>query len=172
MSVNKQKPLNDALSYCIAEVASEFGRFLFVDHFLEHTHDKDVKKFIRFNHLETLAIICFEVGSRTTFEKSLYDAIESGEYLDGEKISDLFVKARKKFFGDAIEFLPEQRYDWIWKPHYYRTDLRYYNYPYYYAELLVMALYNKFKKEGDKFIPQFKNLLSTGGSESALQLGK
>ena len=172
LSVNKQKPLNDALSYCIAEVASEFGRFLFVDHFLEHTQDKNVKKFILFNHLETLAIICFEVGSRTTFEKSLYDAIESGEYLDGDKISDLFVKARKKFFGDAIEFLPEQRYDWIWKPHYYRTDLRYYNYPYYYAELLVMALYNKFKKEGDKFIPQFKDLLSTGGSESALKLGK
>ena len=168
-----QKPLNNGLSYCIAEVASEFGRFIFVDHFLRQTKDEIVKKFILFYHLETLAMVCFEVGSRTTFEKSLYDAIESGEYLDGEKISGLFVKARKKFFGDAIEFLPEQRYDWIWKPHYYRTDLRYYNYPYYYAELLVMALYNKYKKEGgDKFIPQFKNLLSTGGSESSLELGK
>ena len=36
-----------------------------------------------------------------------------------------------------------------------------------------MALYNKYKKEGgDKFIPQFKNLLSAGGSESSLELGK
>ena len=117
-------------------------------------------------------MICFEVGSRTTFEKSLYDAIEAGEYLDAEKISDLFVKSRKKFFGGAIEFLPEQRYDWVWKPHYYRTDLRYYNYPYYYAELLVMALYNKYKKEGKAFIPKFKELLSAGGSKSSLELGK
>ncbi|MHA2165497.1 MAG: M3 family oligoendopeptidase [Candidatus Hodarchaeales archaeon] len=172
MSSKKQKPLNDALSYCIAEVASEFGRFLFVDYFLGQTKDKIVKKFILFNHLETLAIICFEVGSRTTFEKSLYDAIEAGEYLDGEKISDLFLASRKKFFGEAIEFLPEQKYDWIWKPHYYRTDLRYYNYPYYYAELLVMSLYNKYKKEGEKFVPQFKEFLSAGGSESSLELGK
>jgi oligoendopeptidase F len=172
LSAKKQKPLNNALSYCIAEVASEFGRFLFVDYFLGQTKDEIVKKFILFNHLETLAIICFEVGSRTTFEKSLYDAIEAGEYLDGEKISELFLASREKFFGEAIEFLPEQKYDWIWKPHYYRTDLRYYNYPYYYAELFVMALYNKYKKEGDKFVPQFKELLSAGGSKSSLELGK
>ena len=172
LSTKRQKTLNNAISYCMAEVASEFGRFLFVDYFLKHTEDDEVKKFILFNHLETLAVICFEVGSRTTFEKSLYDAIESGDYLDGEKISDLFVKARNKFFGGAIEFLPEQRYDWIWKPHYYRVDLRYYNYPYYYAELLVMALYNKYKKEGDEFIPKFKEFLEAGGSKSSFELGK
>ena len=33
-------------------------------------------------------------------------------------------------------------------------------------------MYNKYKTEGNSFVPLFKNLLSTGGSESALELGK
>lgn len=169
---NQLKSLNDSLSYAIAETASEFGRFLLVDHQKKSAKSELMKKFILFNHLEELAIVIYEVGSRTVFEKSLYDAIEAGTYLDAEKISDLFVKARKQFFGDGIDFLPEQRYDWIWKPHYYRTDLRYYNYPYYFAELLVMAFFNTYKSEGKEFIPKFKDYLRSGGSKSALDLGK
>jgi oligoendopeptidase F len=171
LAVEENKFLNNEVSFCIAETASEFGRFLFVDYFMEQDNDL-LKKFILFNHLEDLATVIYEVGSRTVFEKSLYDTLEAGKYLDAETISDLFVKARKQFFGDAIEFLPEQQYDWIWKPHYYRTDLRYYNYPYYFGELLVMAFYNVYKKEGKSFIPKFKNFLATGGSKSALELGK
>jgi oligoendopeptidase F len=171
MAVEKIKCLNDDFMYCTGEVASEFGRFLFIENFMEQDNEL-LKKFIVFSHLEELAISIFEVGSRTVFEKSLYDTIEAGEYLDADKICELFSKARKAFFGDAIEFLPEQQYDWIWKPHYYLTDLRYYNYPYYFAELLVMALYNMYKTEGQSFIPKFKNFLEAGGSKSALDLGK
>lgn len=171
LAIEKVKYLNDDFMYCTGEVASEFGRFLFIDHFLEQDNDV-LKKFILFSHLEELAISIYEVGSRTVFEKSLYDTIEAGEYLDSDRICKLFSKARKSFFGDAIEFLPEQQYDWIWKPHYYLTDLRYYNYPYYFAELQVMALYNMYKAEGKSFIPKFKNFLEAGGSKSALNLGK
>ena len=165
------KFLNDGLSFCTAEVASEFGRFLHVDYLMDRGNDL-LKKYILFNHLEELATIIFEVGSRTVFEKSLYDALKNGEYLDATKISELFLRARKTFFGDAIEFLPEQQYDWIWKPHYYRPDIRYYNYPYYFAELLVLAFYNMYKKERKAFLPRFRSFLAAGGSKSALELGK
>jgi oligoendopeptidase F len=171
LATEKIKFLNNGVSYCTAEVASEFGRFLHVEYLMDRGNDL-LKKYILFNHLEELATIIFEVGSRTVFEKSLYEAIKNGEYLDADKISELFVKARKAFFGDAIEFLPEQQYDWIWKPHYYRPDIRYYNYPYYFAELLVMAFYNMYKKEGEDFIPKFRHFLAAGGSKSALELGK
>jgi oligoendopeptidase F len=93
LAVEENKFLNDDFMYCTGEVASEFGRFLFVDYFLEQDNDL-LKQFILFSHLEELANSIFEVGSRTVFEKSLYDAIEAGEYLDADKICDLFVKAR------------------------------------------------------------------------------
>ena len=172
LSINEQKYLNNQYSGCIAETASEFGRFMVVDNLKENTDNEMIKKFILFNHLEELAASIFEVGSRFFFEKSLYEAIDTGEYLDHERVCKLFDKARRQFFGDAIEFLSEQSYDWTWKPHYYIAQLRYYNYPYVFGELLVMALYNKYKKEGKTFISKFKASLSAGGSKSPLDLGK
>jgi oligoendopeptidase F len=172
LSINEQKYLNNQYSPCIAETASEFGRFMVVDNLKENTDNEMVKKFILFNHLEELAGSIFEVGSRFFFEKSLYEAIDTGEYLDPEKVCKLFDKPRRQFFGDAIEFLPEQSYDWTWKPHYYIAQLRYYNYPYVFGELLVMALYNKYKKERKPFVSKFKAFLSSGGSKSPLDLGK
>ena len=35
-----------------------------------------------------------------------------------------------------------------------------------------MALYNLYQKEGDAFIPKFRDFLAAGGSKSALELGK
>ncbi|UCG02588.1 MAG: hypothetical protein JSW11_01070 [Candidatus Heimdallarchaeota archaeon] len=171
LTVEAQTLINWDISYCIAECASEFVRFLLIDNMKETVTDSQ-KRVILFNHLEDLAISIFEVGSRTQFEKSLYSAIEAGEYLDTEKISKLFLKSRTDYFGDAIEFLPQQKHDWMWKPHYFRIDLRFYNYPYVFAELIVLALYNKFRKEGESFKPEFKDFLAAGSSKSPQELVK
>ncbi|MFX1516638.1 MAG: M3 family metallopeptidase [Promethearchaeota archaeon] len=171
LCLEAQTLLNWDISYCMAECASEFSRFLLIDKMKETVADSQ-KRVILFNHLEDLAISIFEVGSRTQFEKSLYSAIDAGEYLNTEKISDLFLKSRTDYFGDAIEFLPQQKNDWMWKPHYFRIDLRFYNYPYVFAELIVLALYNKFKREGEPFKPKFKAFLAAGSSKSPQELVK
>ncbi|MHA2245654.1 MAG: M3 family metallopeptidase [Candidatus Hodarchaeales archaeon] len=171
LSLEAQTPINRDISYCIAECASEFVRFLLIDKKKEVVDDSQ-KSTILYNHLEDLAISVFEVGSRTQFEKSLYSAIEAGEYLNTEKISKLFLKSRTDYFGDSIDFLPQQKYDWMWKPHYFITDFRFYNYPYVFAELIVLALYNKFKKEGESFKPKFKSFLADGSSKSPQELVK
>ncbi len=169
--LNSQTHFNREISFCIAECASEFVRFLLIDKMKEDT-DEIHKRTMLYNHLEDLAISIFEVGSRIQFEKSLYRKIEAGEYLTTEKISDLFFKSRTDYFGDSIEFLPQQKYDWMWKPHYFRIDLRFYNYPYVFAELIILTLYNKFKTEGDSFKPKFKAFLAAGSSKSPLELVK
>ncbi len=171
LTLEAQTLINWDISFCIAECASEFVRFLLIDK-MKEVVDNSQKRTILYNHLEDLAIIIFEVGSRTQFEKSLYSAIEAGEYLNVEKISELFLKSRKDYFGDTIEFLPQQKYDWMWKPHYFRIDLRFYNYPYVFAELIVLALYNKFKSEGESFKPKFKAFLAAGSSKSPQELVK
>ncbi len=170
--MNSQTTLNYEYSFCVAECASEFGRFLLIDKIKSTTNaDEKNKMFtLLFKNLEDLCITIFEVGSRIQFEKSLYKAIESGEYLNADKISQLFEKSRVDYFGDAIEFLPQQKYDWIWKPHYFRTTLRFYNYPYVFAELVVLALFNKYKTEGKPFIQKFKNFLGAGSSKSPYEL--
>ena len=58
------------------------------------------------------------------------------------------------------------------KPHYFRIGLRFYNYPYVYAQLFVYALYQTYKKEGNEFVPKFKKLLASGGSLSPKELAE
>lgn len=92
------------------------------------------------------------------------------KFLEPEKINELFWEARNRYFGDTIDWLPEQAYEWCWKPHYYRSDLRFYNYPYVFGELLVLALFKKYQGEKATFISKYKAFLAAGGSKSPQEL--
>ena len=61
--------------------------------------------------------------------------------------------------------------EWTMKPHYYRTSLRFYNYPYVYARFFVFALYNQYLNDGEAFIPKFKKALAVGSSMSPKEIG-
>ncbi|MFX0114481.1 MAG: M3 family oligoendopeptidase [Candidatus Hodarchaeota archaeon] len=156
----------------LAETASEFGSMLFTDKILRDAPDGRTKREILFNALERILTVVFEVSSRVPFEQSLYAAIEQDEFLEPEKINELLWEARNQYFGDVIDWLPEQVYHWCWKPHYYDNDRRFYNYPYVFGELLVLALYKKYREEGATFVPKYKAFLAAGGSISPQELVK
>jgi oligoendopeptidase F len=46
----------------------------------------------------------------------------------------------------------------------------FYCYAYAFGELLVLALYQKYLREGEAFVPKYLELLSAGGSESPRKL--
>jgi oligoendopeptidase F len=52
------------------------------------------------------------------------------------------------------------------------ANFRFYNYPYVYAQLFVYALYQTYMREGSRFVPRFKQILSAGSSVSPLEIGK
>ena len=112
----------------------------------------------------------FQVSARYFFEKSLYQAIKDGKYLDGETISSLWVKARNYVYGDAVEWLPEMKWEWTMKMHYDIPELRYYNYPYVFAQLFAFSMYRLYQEQGKEFVPRFKGLLAAGSSRSAAEL--
>jgi len=43
-------------------------------------------------------------------------------------------------------------------------------YAYAFGQLLVLALYKRYKEEGEAFKPKYINLLATGGSKAPMQL--
>jgi oligoendopeptidase F len=71
-------------------------------------------------------------------------------------------------FGDAVEVGDEFKWEWVSIPHIYHTP--FYVYAYAFGQLLVLALYQQFKAEGETFKPRYLELLSAGGSQAPAAL--
>jgi oligoendopeptidase F len=165
-----QKPSNYELGSCVAETGSIFGELLLTDKLLSEITSEEERRTILVTVCDEFGDTAFQVSTRTWFETMLYEAIQKGKFLDGETISDYWVKARTKMYGDAVEWLPEMKWWWTFKLHFYMANYRYYNYPYVYAQLFVYALYRLYKELGKEFVPKFKALLSSGSSKSPREL--
>jgi oligoendopeptidase F len=167
-----QRPSNCAVSMCIAECGSIFGELLLTDKLLSDARDVKERQAVLCQVLDGFGMAAFQVSARYFFEWSLYDTIAEGGFLDGEKVASLWTKARDEIYGDAVEWLPEMKWEWTMKMHYYIAGLRFYNYPYVFAQLFVFALYRLYKEQGADFVPKVKALLAAGSSRSAADLAK
>jgi len=166
-----QKPSNYEIGSCIAETGSIFGELLLTERLLSKAKTKEERQAILANILDEFGMTVFQVSARVFFEQNMYDAIERGEFLDGETVAKLWVTARDKIYGDSVDWLDVMKWEWTMKSHYYMANYRFYNYPYVFAQLFVFALYQLYKEQGERFVPKLKRLLAAGSSKSPRELG-
>ncbi len=163
---------NGNIPMIVAETASIFGELLLTDLLLARAKTDAEKKAVLCLVLDEVGMAAFQVTARAWFEQSLYDTIKDDTYLDYKTICRHWTKARNRIYGKVVDWFPEMEAEWTMKPHYYLANFRFYNYPYVYAQMFVYALYQKYKKEGRKFVPKFKKILMTGSSLSPIEIGK
>jgi len=166
-----QKPSNLEIGSCIAETGSIFGELLLTERLLSKAKTKEEKQAILASVLDGFGMAAFQVSARVFFEQSMYDAIERGEFLDGETVAKLWVTARDKIYGDSVDWLKVMKWEWTMKPHYYMANYRFYNYPYVFAQLFVFALHQLYREQGESFVPKLKRVLAAGSSKSPRELG-
>ena len=167
-----QKPSNYEIGSCIAECGSVFGELLLTDRLLNEAKNNEERRVVLATVLDEFGMAAYQVSARVWFEQSMYDSIKEGKYLDGETISGLWMAGRDKIYDDAVEWLPEMKWEWTMKPHYYIPNYRFYNYPYVYAQLFVFALYRLYREQGKTFVPKMRNILAAGSSRSPADLAK
>ncbi|MFX0044621.1 MAG: M3 family metallopeptidase [Candidatus Hermodarchaeota archaeon] len=170
LGTRTQKPSNYEIGSCVAETGSIFGELLLTEKLLGQANTREEKLVVLGTILDQFGQAAFQVSARVFFETSIYEQMEKGNFLDGEKLSDLWIEARNRIYGDAIDWMPEMRYWWTMKLHFYMPNYRYYNYPYVYAQLFVYAMYRLYKEQGKEFVPKLKNLLAAGSSKSPREL--
>ena len=67
-----------------------------------------------------------------------------------------------------MELADEFKWEWITVPHLYNEP--FYTYAYSFGQLLVLALYQQYRREGAVFVPRYLKILSYGGSEAPAKI--
>ena len=149
----------------LAETASTFGEMLLAEGVLRDpaTSARD-KARVRDAEVNHGAIYLLDIPVRYEFEKKLYEERGEGELSVG-RLKELMVETQREVFGDVLcEYDP---LFWASKLHFYITGVSFYNFPYTFGYLLSRALFGKFLRGGEEFLPAYEEFLRLTGSDDA-----
>jgi oligoendopeptidase F len=152
----------------MAEMASVFGEMLTFRRLQERYPQPKERLAMLCGKIEDAFATVFRQVVLTRFEQSLHAARQSQGELSTDTINELWMKANQAMFGDVVEFTPGYASWWSYIGHFIRSP--FYCYAYSFGELLVLALYQKYKEDGDAFVPKYLELLSSGGSAAPHKL--
>jgi oligoendopeptidase F len=157
---------------CLAETASIFNEILFAD-VLNKTLTTDEAKidFLDKRLVDIFSTIFTQI-MYVNFEKEVHQTISSGQDLTYEDFNRIWRAKQQELFGDMVEFEGDEKtaVGWSSIPHIYRSP--FYCYSYAFGNILTFALYEKYLKEGQKFVSDYKAILKSGGSLSPEKLLK
>jgi oligoendopeptidase F len=145
-----------------AEMASVFGEMLTFRRLQERYPQQRLAMLC--GKIEDAFATVFRQVVLTRFEQSLHAERQSKGELSPDAINALWMRANQAMFGDVVEFTPGYASWWSYIGHFIRSP--FYCYAYSFGELLVLALYQKYREDGDRFVPKYLELLSSGGSEA------
>jgi oligoendopeptidase F len=147
-----------------AEMASVFGEMLTFRRLLERYPEPNQRLGLLCGKIEDAFATVFRQVVLTRFEQNLHAARASQGELSPDHFNELWMKANQAMFADVVEFTPGYACWWSYIGHFIRSPFYCYAYPF--GELLVMALYQKYKQDGECFVPKYLDLLSSGGSDA------
>ena len=81
----------------------------------------------------------------------------------GQGSSDLWMTTQRDMFKGSVTLSDHYRYWWSYIPHFLHTPG--YVYAYAFGELLVLALFGEYQKQGKNFPDRYMDLLRAGGSD-------
>lgn len=151
----------------LAETASVFGEMLLNDKLLSNVSEKE-KKILLAEQIDDFYATIMRQAFFTIFEVSAHSSIATNNATSIDELCDLYYSNLKEQFGDSLKLSEDFKYEWLYIPHMYHTP--FYCYAYSFGNLLVMSLYQQYKTEGKEFIPKYKRILASGGSQKPQDL--
>lgn len=162
-----QSYVNFSSTLPVAELASTFGEMLVFESLVARS-DLDEKLALYAEKIEEVFATIFRQASMYRFEQELHRARRERGELTQEEINELWQRNIQAMFGDSVELGDEHANWWMYISHFIGSP--FYVYAYSFGELLVMALYSMYKREGASFVPKYIELLKAGGSCSPQEL--
>ncbi len=150
----------------LAETASIFAEMLLSERLMEK--DPQKAKELLFIKLDEIYASIIRQAGFVAFEKKAHQMMTEGKTVD--EMSAVYLADLKKQLGPKVEVDNLFAYEWSYIPHIYHTP--FYCYAYAFGNLLVLALYEMYKEQGQVMVPKIIKMLSKGGSESPIAITK
>ncbi len=163
----RNSPLNFWATTPMAETASVFGELLLMRRLFAKETDREVKRNLLAVRIEDILSTVFNQVQYTRWEQKAHARRAEG-VVPAEALSQLWLDERKRLYGEAVHFFPQDRWGWISIGHF--VHYRFYCYSYAFGQLLVLALFQKYEEEGEKFVPKYVELLSSGAADTPQRL--
>jgi oligoendopeptidase F len=159
----KQSMMNYHPALPIAETASVFGEMLLTRVLLEREVEPNARISLLCSKIEDIIATTFRQNVLTRFEERLHRQRKDGLLLSTD-ICDLWWEENFKLYSNVVDMIEPYRWGWSYISHFVHS--RFYCYSYTFAELLVLALFQKYQCTGAAFVPIFTEILESGGSLS------
>ncbi|MGZ5548274.1 MAG: M3 family oligoendopeptidase [Nitrososphaeraceae archaeon] len=145
----------------LAETASVFAEMLLNEKLAEEMTEQG-RSILLAEQIDDMYATIMRQSYFTLFEIDAHSkVIENNANIDN--VSNLYKKNLQDQFGNSVIVSDDFMWEWTYIPHFYHSP--FYCYAYAFGNLLVLSLFNMYKKEGKSFIPKYLNLLSAGGSK-------
>ena len=144
----------------LAETASTFSELLLYDNLSDKISD-DEKKIMLSEKIDDLYATIMRQSFFTLFEIEAHKRIAQSTTV--EEISKTYSHNLKEQFGNSVDISDDFALEWSCIPHFFHTP--FYCYAYSFGNLLALSLFQRYKKEGQDFVPSYIKILSAGGSK-------
>jgi oligoendopeptidase F len=167
---NKNQPYSKAdYRIFVAEVASTVNEVLLLKHILKTAKDKNLKKYLLSYYIDMIRTTLFRQTMFAEFEYIVHNMVENGQPLNKDNMNEIYLNLNKKYYGNSIVSNEEIAYEWARIPHFYTS---FYVYKYATGIISAISIAEKILKEGESAVSDYKRFLSSGGSDSPVELLK
>jgi pepF/M3 family oligoendopeptidase len=167
--LREKLPLQTTTPMTLAETASTFCETLVTDAALAASTGPAEELSILETFLTGATQVVVDISSRFLFEQEVFERRAQAE-LSADDFCEIMLRAQRETYGDGLDQRYLHKYMWAWKPHYYRTDLSFYNYPSAFGLLFGIGLYALYQARGPAFVADYEALLGGTGEASPVDL--
>ncbi len=152
----------------MAEAASTFAEMLVFDRLRGELESDGERLALLCGKIEDTFATVFRQIAMYRFEQQAHRARREEGELPSERFDELWQRNMQAMFGDALTLGDDHACWWLYIPHI--VDVPFYVYAYAFGELLVLALYARYRSEGEAFVERYFELLAAGGSRAPAEL--
>jgi oligoendopeptidase F len=152
----------------LAETASVFGEMLVFDALRSRLESPRERVAMLAEKIEDTFATVFRQVTMFRFEQEAHRRRREEGELPVERLNEIWQTTMQEMFGDSLKLGDEHRWWWLYIPHVFNTP--FYVYAYAFGELLVLALYARYQREGAPFIEKYLALLAAGGSQRPTEI--